>query len=213
MKDSGNILFCGVGGQGIVLASEVSARALAEEGFDVKSSEVHGMAQRGGPVVSHLRYGKRVLSPVIGPGGADIAVAFELMEPLRYIEHLKPGGLVILNKQKILPMSVTTGMREYPCDILGQLEKRHLCVCPIDAIGMARSLGEARVLSMVMVGALSCLLPVGKNVFLNVVSSSVPHRFVAANLKAFEAGRNIAAEKLSSRTRTMPRVAAEAANQ
>jgi indolepyruvate ferredoxin oxidoreductase beta subunit len=108
MKNKGDILFCGVGGQGIVLASEVTALALMEAGYDVKKSEVHGMAQRGGSVLSHLRYGKQVFSPLIAPGGADVAVAFELLESLRYIHYLHPASEVIVNTQRIAPPSVAT---------------------------------------------------------------------------------------------------------
>ena len=124
MKQSGNILFSGVGGQGILLASELTAYAQLAAGFDVKKSEVHGMAQRGGSVVAHLKYGERVYSPLIEPGTADIQVAFEELEAARYLPYLHRDSAVVVNTQKILPPAVATGRASYPANILDELRSR-----------------------------------------------------------------------------------------
>ena len=160
MKETGNILFSGVGGQGILLASEITVYALLAAGYDAKKSEVHGMAQRGGSVTAQLRYGKKVYSPLIEPGCADIQMAFEMMEAVRYLPFLHKGSKVIVNTQKILPPSVATGQAEYPEDVLDQLTERDIVVVPVDAFDIAREVGEVRTANVVMVGALSAFLPV-----------------------------------------------------
>lgn len=188
LKRSGNILLAGVGGQGILLAGEVLAYALIEAGYDVKKSEVHGMAQRGGSVVAHLRYGSRVYSPLIEPGGADVLVAFEMLEALRYVTFLHPESLVVLNTQKIPPPGVTAGKEGYPVDITARLRGRGLDVIEVDAFGAASSLGEARAVNMVLVGALSKFLPVKQQMFMDIISARVPKRFRDVNLRALRAG-------------------------
>lgn len=187
--NKGNILFCGVGGQGIILASEITAMALINAGFDVKKSEVHGMAQRGGAVVAHMRYGDKVYSPLVEPGTADVEIAFELLESLRYLNYLNGKSRVIVNTQKILPLSVATGVEEYPSDVIGELRKRVALVYPIDAFELAQSAGEIKATNMVLVGALSRFLPVSENDFLKVIEKRVPKRFVDVNVKAFIKGR------------------------
>ena len=195
MKESGNILFCGVGGQGILLASELTAYALLATGLDVKKSEVHGMAQRGGSVVAHLRYGPKVYSPLIDPGTADIAVAFEMVEAVRYLPYLHRDSQVIVNTQKIMPPAVATGKMTYPEDILGALTERHLAVLPVDGFGVARQVGEVRTANVVMVGALSQFLPVSADTFLQVIKERVPARFLDVNLAAFKAGRQLSRQE------------------
>lgn len=187
--NNGNILFCGVGGQGIILASEITAMALINAGFDVKKSEVHGMAQRGGAVVAHMRYGEKVYSPLVEPGTADVEVAFELLESLRYLNYLNEKSRVIVNTQRILPLSVATGMEEYPADVIFELRKRVALVYPIDAFELAQSAGEIKATNMVLVGALSRFLPLRENDFLIVIEQRVPKRFVDVNIKAFIKGR------------------------
>lgn len=189
MENNGNILFCGVGGQGILLASEVAAYSLLRAGFDVKKSEVHGMAQRGGSVLAHLRYGRKVFSPIIEPGKADIEVSFELLESLRYLPFLNKESKVIVNTQRIAPPPVAAGMGVYPEGILEEFEKRGLTVFPVDAFEMASALGEVRTVNMIMVGALSHFLPVKEEVFLNVITERVKKRFVDINIEAFKEGR------------------------
>ncbi len=192
MSDNGkNILICGVGGQGILLASEITAYALIKAGFDVKKSEVHGMAQRGGSVVAHLKYGDKVYSPIIEPGKADIEVAFEMLESARYLPYLHKKSRVIVNTQKIYPPSVTTGIETYPDDILDRLTEKNISVMPLDAFDIARSLGETRAVNMVLVGALSSFLPVEEKVFKSVINERVRENFRAVNMKAFQKGREI----------------------
>ncbi len=190
MKDkTTNILLCGVGGQGILLASEIISSVLMREGFDVKQSEVHGMAQRGGSVVAHLRYGKKVYSPLIEPGEADFAVSFELLEALRYLPYYGRKSKVIVNTQRILPAPVSTGMEGYPNDILDQLTGRGLSIFPVDAFGLAHSAGEARAANMVLLGALSGFLPAKEKAFLDVIGERIPEKLRDVNIAAFEGGR------------------------
>jgi len=191
MEDSGNILFSGVGGQGILLASEVTVYSLLAAGYDAKKSEVHGMAQRGGSVTAQLRYGKKVYSPLIEPGGADIQVAFEMMEAVRYLPYLHAGSKVVVNTQQILPPSVATGQAEYPEEVLNHLRERDIVVVPVDAFDIAREVGEVRTANVVMVGALSAFLPVDEANFEEIIRSRVPEKFIDVNLKAFAAGRNV----------------------
>jgi indolepyruvate ferredoxin oxidoreductase beta subunit len=193
MSETSNILLCGVGGQGILLASEITSAVLLRAGFDVKQSEVHGMAQRGGSVVAHLRYGEKVYSPLIEAGTADIEVAFEMLEALRYLPYLNRKSKVIVNTQKILPAPVTTGVEQYPEDVLVQLKERGLSVFPVDAFDAARSSGEAKAVNMVLVGALSAFLPVGEKLFLDVIEKRVPERFRKANIAAFIRGKELIA--------------------
>lgn len=189
MKQSGNILFSGVGGQGILLASELTAYAQLAEGYDVKKSEVHGMAQRGGSVEAHLRYGARVYSPLIDPGSADILVAFEILEAVRYLPYLHKDSAVVVNTQKILPPGVALGKMAYPEDILSELTARQINVVPIDAFAIAEEVGELRTVNVAMVGAMSNFLAVSPEVFLKVIDTTVKEQFREVNKKAFEAGR------------------------
>lgn len=189
MEDTGNILFSGVGGQGILLASEITVYSLLSAGYDAKKSEVHGMAQRGGSVTAQLRYGKKVYSPLIEPGCADIQMAFEMMEAVRYLPYLHEGSKVIVNTQKILPPSVATGQAEYPENVLDHLTERGIVVVPVDAFDIAREVGEIKTANVVMVGALSTFLPIDATIYEDVIRAHVPERFRDVNLKAFAAGR------------------------
>jgi len=191
MEDTGNILFSGVGGQGILLASEITVYALLSAGYDAKKSEVHGMAQRGGSVTAQLRYGKKVYSPLIEPGCADIQMAFEMMEAVRYLPFLHKGSKVIVNTQKILPPSVATGQAEYPQDVLRHLTERDIVVVPVDAFDIAREVGEIKTANVVMVGALSAFLPIDPAIYEEVIRARVPERFRDVNLQAFAAGRKV----------------------
>ena len=190
MEETGNILFSGVGGQGILLASEVTVYSLLAAGYDAKKSEVHGMAQRGGSVTAQLRYGKKVYSPLIEPGGADIQVAFEMMEAVRYLPYLHKGSKVVVNTQQILPPAVATGQAEYPEKVLDHLRERDIVVVPVDAFDLAREVGEVRTANVVMVGALSAFLPVDVANFEEIIRNRVPEKYIDVNLKAFAAGRN-----------------------
>lgn len=189
MKETGNILFSGVGGQGILLASEVTAYTMLEAGYDVKKSEVHGMAQRGGSVTAQLRYGKRIYSPLIEPGCADILVAFEMMEASRYAEYLHQDTKVIVNTQKILPPAVATGQMAYPDDVLANLKDLGITVVEVDAFDIAKEVGEPKTANVVMVGAMSAFLPMDTAHYIEVINTRVKEQFREVNLKAFEAGR------------------------
>lgn len=191
MAKTTNILLCGVGGQGIILASEVLSSVLMQKGYDVKQSEVHGMAQRGGSVVAHLRFGEKVYSPLIELGTADYAVSFELLEALRYLPYLHRGSTVIVNTQRILPAPVSTGIEIYPADVLEQLTKQGLRVFPVDAYAAAQSVGETRAVNMVLVGALSGFLPAGEETFMNVITRRIPKKLLDRNVAAFHKGREI----------------------
>lgn len=187
--ETGNILFSGVGGQGILLASEITAYSLLASGYDAKKSEVHGMAQRGGSVTAQLRFGKKIYSPLIEPGQADIQVAFEMMEAVRYLPYLHEGSKVIVNTQQILPPSVATGQAEYPAEVLDNLTERGIVVVPVDAFDLAREVGEVRTANVVMVGAMSAFLPVDPDVYGDIIRARVPEKYRDVNLRAFEAGR------------------------
>jgi indolepyruvate ferredoxin oxidoreductase beta subunit len=194
MSEKGNILFCGVGGQGILLASEVTAYTLLAAGMDVRKSEVHGMAQRGGSVTAHLRYGDTVYSPLISPGEADIVVAFETLEAVRYLPYMHEGSKVIVNTHRIYPPAVATGRMSYPENVLDELVQRDIHLRELDAFDIASNVGEVRAVNIVMVGVLSTYLPVDEKVYLNVMNERIPERFRDVNIKAFMEGRKIAAQ-------------------
>jgi len=191
MGAQGNILFSGVGGQGILLASEIMAYALLAAGYDAKKSEVHGMAQRGGSVTAQLRYGDKVYSPLIEPGRADIQVAFEVMEAGRYLPYLHKKSIVIVNTQKILPPSVATVQTSYPENMLDHITALGIKVVLVDAFDLAREVGEVRTANVVMVGAVSTFLPMDASVYEEIISTRVPARFRDLNLQAFAAGRKV----------------------
>jgi indolepyruvate ferredoxin oxidoreductase beta subunit len=189
MGKTTNLFLCGVGGQGILLASEIISSACMKAGYDIKQSEVHGMAQRGGSVVAHLRFGEKVYSPLIEPGGADIVVSFELLEALRYLPYMNRHTRVIVNTQKILPAPVATGMDTYPPDVIDQLLQRGISVLPIDAYAIARAAGETRAVNMVLVGALSALLVLEEKIFLEVISERIPEKIRKVNTDVFRKGK------------------------
>ncbi len=187
----GNILFSGVGGQGILLASEITAYALLSAGYDAKKSEVHGMAQRGGSVTAQLRYGDKVYSPLIEPGKADILISFEMMEAARYLPYLHKESKVIVNTQQIKPPSVAMGQVAYPENVLDAITSLGIQVVTVDAFDIARDAGEVKAANVVMVGAMSNFLPMAVDVYENIINTRVPERFREVNLKAFSAGRQI----------------------
>ena len=179
----GNIHFCGVGGQGILLASELTAHALLAAGFDAKKSEVHGMAQRGGSVEAHLRFGAtRVYSPLIEPGTVDIMLAFEMMEAVRYLPLLNKQSTVIVNTQKIAPPAVATGKMTYPDQCLEALTSQ-------DAFAIARKVGNLKAVNVALVGVLSRYLPMDEATWLEVIKKRLPPKILEVNLQAFQEGR------------------------
>lgn len=188
-----NILLCGVGGQGTLLASNLLAECAMHAGYDVKKSEIHGMAQRGGSVVSHVRFGEKISSPIIRKGECDILLAFEELEALRWTEFLKPGGLVISNAQNILPMSVSAGNAVYPKNITEKLAALSARVISVDAIGKARDLGNQKCLNVVLLGVLAKQIPAIKaEIWPELINKMVPAKLQELNQKAFKTGWNLA---------------------
>jgi indolepyruvate ferredoxin oxidoreductase beta subunit len=190
-KDITNIVVCGVGGQGIILASDVLCHAASLAGFDVKKSEVHGMAQRGGSVITHVRFGGKVHSPLIAQGTADYVLAFEKLEALRYAHYLAKSGHIIVDNREILPMSVLVGQAEYPADIdqrLSKIGKMHF----IDATSVAAELGNMRVVNIVLLGVLSRFLRLKEKSWCDAIRKNVKERFVDLNIRAFSRGRELA---------------------
>jgi indolepyruvate ferredoxin oxidoreductase beta subunit len=185
----GNVFLAGVGGQGILLASEILGEAFLRGGYDVKKSEVHGMAQRGGAVTTHLRFGPKVYSPLIEPGAADLLIAFEKMEALRFIHFLRPGGAVVANAQEIPPAPVSAGQERYPERIEERLREVTPNLHVVDALGAALALHEVRAVNMVMTGAASHFLPLPEEAYLEALKARLPGRFVDVNAQAFRAGR------------------------
>ncbi len=187
-----SILFSGVGGQGIILASRVLAKCAFDCGCMVKESEMHGMAQRGGSVTGHIRFGKEVYSPLIPKKGADYLVATEELEGLRNADYLKPKGRVILNRCKIPPSFFKQGV-DYPEDVRCRLDRLGFLVSEVDALEVARQLGNLRIENLVLLGALSRYLPMPLSAWKKAVRESVPAKTVALNLSAFMKGRDLAA--------------------
>jgi indolepyruvate ferredoxin oxidoreductase beta subunit len=188
---AGNVFLAGVGGQGILLASEVLCEAFLLSGHDVKKSEAHGMAQRGGAVTTHLRFGKKVYSPLIEPGTADLLVAFEKMEALRFAHYLSPGGAALVNAQEILPPSVSTGKERYPSRIEERLREFTPNLFVVDALAAALSLHEVRAVNIVMVGAASHFLPLAEEVYVEALRATLPAKIVEVNVRAFRSGRGL----------------------
>ena len=186
-----NILLVGVGGQGVLLASELLALGCLGVGLDVKKSEVHGMAQRGGTVSSHVRFGTRVYSPLIPKGDAHVLVAFEALEGLRSLDYLREDGLLLVNKQEIKPTTVTSGMAKYPDDPCSDLAKRHARTQIIDGLKLAQEAGDVRSINTILVGAVSRDLPVPESVWVDVIQKNLPKKIVPLNLGAFEVGRSL----------------------
>ncbi|MCX7856971.1 MAG: indolepyruvate oxidoreductase subunit beta [Deltaproteobacteria bacterium] len=187
-----NIFLAGVGGQGTILASNIMGHVLSTAGFEVKKAEVHGMAQRGGDVVTHFRFGTKIYSPLIKYGDADYLIGFELLEGLRYINWLKNDGKVILNNQKMYPPAVNIGEMSYPDDIPGifrsHFGKNNVYV--VEGLEIARKLGNIQVANVVMVGAFSNFLPdLKEELWLEAIRNLVPERFQDLNIKAFQEGR------------------------
>src|SRR5574344_1719562 len=183
-KTTKNIMIVGVGGQGTLLTSRILGALTREAGYDVKLSEVHGMAQRGGSVVTFVRYGEKVAEPMVEPGQADVLIAFERLEAMRYAHFMKKGGVLILNDQRIDPMPVVTGAAKYPEHIVEDLEKDHT-VYAVDAQTAAKELGNARVFNIVVLGLAAKHMDFDKEEWLKVIEKTVPPKTVEINKKAF----------------------------
>ena len=188
-----SIWISGVGGQGTILAAELVAMAALEAGLDVKKSEVHGMAQRGGSVVSQVRLGKKVYSPLIAEGDADVLLAFEQVEALRYAHVVAPGGTIIASEQMIPSSTTLSGAEAYPRDIARTLAAFCGRVQMVPAEAMAREIGNVKVANVLLLGVLANLLPIPDAVWPDVIRERVPGKFVELNLRAFARGREVGA--------------------
>jgi len=186
--DLKTIIICGVGGQGILLASDILSDVLINAGFDVKKSEVHGMSQRGGDVISTVRYGKKVYSPIVGENEADMILAFEKLEALRNMKFLKKDGKVMINDFRWDPLPVATGTLEYPDDIIERIKKKTKNYQVVDAVKVAKELGNIRVANVYLLGVLAKEMEVDRKIWEDVIKNRVPQKAVDVNLKAFARG-------------------------
>lgn len=189
-KNTVNIMIVGVGGQGTLLASRILGNITTSCGYDVKISEVHGMAQRGGSVVTFVRYGENVAEPIVEEGQADILIAFERLEALRYAHFLKKDGTIIVNNQRIDPMTVVTGAAEYPENIIEGLSEKYN-VISLDAMAEAEKMGNTRVFNTIILGVAASRMEFSKETWIETIKSIVPPKTVDLNLKAFEVGYNL----------------------
>ena len=184
-----NIMIVGVGGQGSLLASKLLGRLLLTKGYDVKVSEVHGMSQRGGSVVTYVRFGDKVYSPVVDKGEADFIVSFELLEAARYTEDLRKGGKIVTSTQQINPMPVITGAAAYPDGLIEKMLAAGIDVDAIDALALAEEAGSAKAVNIVLMGRLSRWFDFSEEEWLQAIEQTVPAKFLELNKKAFMLGR------------------------
>ena len=184
-----NVMIVGVGGQGSLLASKLLGHLLLQEGYDVKVSEVHGMSQRGGSVVTYVRFGDKVYSPIIDKGEADFIVSFEKLEAARYLEYLKVGGRIVTNTQEVDPMPVITGAAKYPENLLEKMDALGVAVDAMDCVSLAQKAGSVKAVNIVLMGRLSKYFDMPEEKWLQAIKECVPAKFVELNLKAFELGR------------------------
>lgn len=184
-----NVMIVGVGGQGSLLASKLLGHLLLSEGYDVKVSEVHGMSQRGGSVVTYVRFGDKVYSPVIDKGQADYIVSFELLEAARYVEFLKTDGHIVVNTQTIDPMPVIIGATEYPENLVEKMKDKGFKVDAMDCLSLANEAGSSKAVNLVLMGKLSTFFDIPEEKWIKAIKECVPAKFVELNLKAFALGR------------------------
>lgn len=185
-----NIMIVGVGGQGSLLASKLLGRLLVDEGYDVKVSEVHGMSQRGGSVVTYVRFGEKVYSPIITEGEADFIISFEKLEAARYAKFLKKDGVIIVNTQQIGPMPVIIGAAEYPTEVLSELKNKGLTVEQLDALEFAEQAGSSKAVNIVLMGKAAKYFDIPFDSWIAAIEKTVAPKFVEMNKKAFELGYN-----------------------
>lgn len=184
-----NIMIVGVGGQGSLLASKLLGHLLLTEGYDVKVSEVHGMSQRGGSVVTYVRFGEKVYSPIIDKGEADFIVSFEKLEAARYVEYLKESGRIVVNTQEIDPMPVITGAAQYPENLIEKMEALGIQVDALDCLSLAEQAGSSKAVNLVLMGRLSKYFDIPEEKWQKAIGECVPEKFVELNRKAFALGR------------------------
>ncbi len=185
-----NIMIVGVGGQGTLLASRILGNAVISQGYDVKVSEVHGMSQRGGSVVTYVKYGEKVYSPIIGKGEADIILAFETLEAYRALPYLKADGRLIMNVQQMDPMPVITGAAEYPKAVVEKLQDK-ADITALDALKLANEAGNPKAVNVVLIGRMAKDTNIPYEVWVETIKNTVPPKFLDVNLKAFDLGYNL----------------------
>lgn len=190
VKNNTSIMIVGVGGQGTLLASRILGNVAIKMGCDVKVSEVHGMSQRGGSVVTYVKYGSEVYSPIIDKGEADIILAFEELEAYRALPYAKIDGTMIVNTQTMDPMPVITGATTYPSDILKKLESKRIKLVSVDGVSMAKEAGNIKAVNVVLIGILASKMNIEYQTWIDVIKETVPSKFLDVNLKAFELGYN-----------------------
>jgi indolepyruvate ferredoxin oxidoreductase beta subunit len=186
--DKLNIMIVGVGGQGTLLASRILGAIAFKMNYDVKVSEVHGMSQRGGSVVTYIKFGPKIYSPLIEKGEADIILAFEKLEALRWAEYLKNDGMMIINEQEIDPMPVITGAAKYPSDIINLIKQRYKNIFALDALHIAKECGNLKAVNIVLLGVMAAKTAIAKEVWDEAVRETVPAKVLDVNIKAFNAG-------------------------
>ena len=191
MAETKNIMIVGVGGQGTLLTSRILGGITVEAGYDVKLSEVHGMAQRGGSVVTYVRYGEKVAEPIVEEGQADVLIAFERLEALRYAHFLKKDGVIIVNDQRIDPMPAVTGVAKYPDGIIEELSKKYRVVS-VDAMDEAIKMGNSRVFNVIILGIAAKNMDFPKEQWIEVIKKTVPPKTIDINVAAFEKGYELA---------------------
>ncbi len=187
-----SIMLVGVGGQGTLLASRILGNTLLSQGYEVKVSEVHGMSQRGGSVVTYIKYGDKVYSPVIEKGEADIIVSFEELEAARWLPYLKKGGKIITNTQQVEPMPVITGAMEYPTDIIEKIKEKGADITALDALALANEAGSSRAVNVVLMGVLSTMSDIPADAWKKALEECVPAKALEINRKAFALGESYA---------------------
>jgi len=185
-----SVMIVGVGGQGSLLASRILGNVLLSQGYAVKVSEVHGMSQRGGSVVTYVKYGDAVYSPTVEKGEADVIISFELLEAARWASYLKKGGKIVTSTQTLDPMPVITGAAEYPTEIVEKLTGMGLDVTAVDALSLAEEAGSAKASNVVLMGVVSKKMEFDESVWQDALNACVPEKFIEMNRKAFALGRN-----------------------
>ena len=187
-----NVIIVGVGGQGSLLASKILGHLLLSQGYDVKVSEVHGMSQRGGSVITYVRFGDKVFSPVVDKGEADFIVSFEILETARWLSYLKVGGQIVTNTQQIDPMPVITGAATYPENLVEKMKSKNIKVDAMNCLELAQKAGSAKAVNIVLLGRLSHYFDIPEDAWQKSLEANVPPKFLELNKQAFEFGKNFA---------------------
>ncbi len=190
MMETKNVIIVGVGGQGSLLASKILGDLFLTKGYDVKVSEVHGMSQRGGSVITYVRFGDKVASPVVDEGEADFIVSFEILETARWLSYLKKDGQIVTNLQEIEPMPVITGAAVYPENLAEKIKAKGVKIDALDCLDLAKQAGSAKAVNIVLLGRLSHYFDIDEKLWEEIIEKNVPTKFLELNKKAFRLGKN-----------------------